>query len=223
MHLLALGLVHLPRHRGAPSLVSFWLASHAASGVCRWSRAHRAPKVVTRSVLANRYCGLAPKAWVAWIGWRAAFSTRCHLFGCDSGLSTQDHQSIWPAGWAGLVANPHLGRGDSLLAACADRCSVDSFSTPNLSREQYAAYAWLASCTWWPRCLGGIHLPRRCPGMGPSSVFGVGRQCGAVRFEWIMAILFTPVGLSLACKGVRIDRWRSHKGTRWLAPALTAA
>ena len=40
------------------------------------------------------------------------------------------------------------------------------------------------------------------------------RECGAVRFEWIMAILFTPVGLSLACNGLRIDRWRSHKGTR---------
>ena len=40
----------------------------AASGVC-WSRAHRAPKVVTRSVLANRYCGLAPKAWVPRIAW----------------------------------------------------------------------------------------------------------------------------------------------------------
>ena len=33
--------------------------------------------------MANRYCGLAPKAWVAWIGWRAAFSTRCHLFAFD--------------------------------------------------------------------------------------------------------------------------------------------
>ena len=49
--------------------LAFWLASHAASGVCRWSRAHRAPKVVTRSVLANRYCGLAPKAWVPRIAW----------------------------------------------------------------------------------------------------------------------------------------------------------
>ena len=44
----------------------------------------------------------------------------------------------------------------------------------------------------------------------------------ALPFEWIMAILFTPVGLSLACKGVRIDRWRSHKGTRWLGVHLGA-
>ena len=56
----------------------------------------------------------------------------------------------------------------------------------------------------WPRLLG---MP---------SIWMDWRECGAVRFEWIMAILFTPVGLSLACKGVRIDRWRSHKGTRWL-------
>ena len=27
------------------------------------------------------------------IGWRAAFSTRCHLFGCDSGLSAM---RLWP-------------------------------------------------------------------------------------------------------------------------------
>ena len=31
-----------------------WLHSR---GTSRWSRVHRAPKVVTRSVLANRYCG----------------------------------------------------------------------------------------------------------------------------------------------------------------------
>ena len=39
------------RHLG-PRL--HWLHSR---GTSRWSRVHRAPKVVTRSVLANRYCG----------------------------------------------------------------------------------------------------------------------------------------------------------------------
>ena len=46
-------------------LPSLWRGRHAhhlphfdwAWRACRWSRVHRAPKVITRSVLANRYCG----------------------------------------------------------------------------------------------------------------------------------------------------------------------
>ena len=47
-----------PIHLCGPRL--HWLHSR---GTSRWSRVHRAPKVVTRSVLANRYCG---RYWHRW-------------------------------------------------------------------------------------------------------------------------------------------------------------